>query len=120
MTEMITTHFSRKELECPCCGLMNMPQRTQDQLEAARLIYGKAIIPASACRCEKENLRVGGAPDSAHLAGCAIDPLKPADAGDLMAMDDAFMAAGFHRKGIGGNQLHYDDHPNRRRAMWLY
>ena len=120
MIELITPHFSSKELECPCCGLFNMPKRTQDRLEAARLIYNKAITVESACRCKKENLRVGGKENSAHLPGYAIDPSKPSDAGDLMALDDAFMAAGFHRKGIGGNQLHYDDHPDRRRAMWTY
>lgn len=121
MAEMITPHFTRDELKCPCgCDKMEMSERTLNRLEAARLIYGKPITLASAYRCATRNLAVGGKPNSPHLTGHAVDPRRPSGGALLIAMIDAFRGAGFHGFGMGDGRLHFDDHPVLGERAWMY
>ena len=74
MTEIaITRNFSRAELECPCCGgfwpspiLLTKLQSIRDQLQ-------HPLVISSACRCPAHNTEVGGAGNSYHQKGEAVD-----------------------------------------------
>lgn len=69
----ITTHFSAKELECPCCHVATMDTAFMDKLEKLRVAYGNPITINSGFRCAKHNRDVGGAPASYHMQGKAVD-----------------------------------------------
>lgn len=81
-------YFSDAELACRCgCGLMPQEetQRFADQVreEWTHYIVGLgfeaklgALFCTSGARCEAHNKKIGGAPDSAHPEGLALD-LQP-------------------------------------------
>lgn len=58
--------------------LLERMRRTAEQMEMVRLLLGEQpIIVSSWYRCPEVNAAVGGAPDSAHLSGQAVDFLCP-------------------------------------------
>lgn len=60
-------NFTENELSCRCgCHRLNYDDNFLVLLQAFRLIYGKALIPTSGCRCAKHNLNVGGVTTSLH------------------------------------------------------
>ena len=61
-------HFTRKELECPCCGICNVNQKSLNKLEALRILYNKPIYLSRASSCEKHNKEIGGSKHSEHIA----------------------------------------------------
>lgn len=66
-------YFSAAELQCPCCGQCNMNQKILDIADTIRFGLNKPLTITSGYRCAKHNDAVGGAKDSQHLIGCAID-----------------------------------------------
>lgn len=122
MTEKLTPHFTDTELACRCgCGMLPK-QELLDALEAARLIYGRPIHIASGARCEEHNRDVGGAPDSAHTRGTAVDPSATnINLGELIT---AFFAAGFYGFGMGmkggKRMLHFDVDEKHGPRAWMY
>jgi len=101
-----------------------MNPRTLERLEAARLIYGRAVNIASAYRCPNYNQGVGGGSNSAHLRGTAVDVARPSGGAALADIIDAFKAAGFWGYGMGKKQgtdtLHFDDDAELGRRAWMY
>lgn len=109
-------HFSASELECPCCGLIDVSPDFLDRLTKAREMAGIPFRVASACRCPEHNIKVGGTSQSAHLT----TDTHPCHAVDLIVRSSAerytillaLLHAGFHRIGIGsGTLIHVDDDP---------
>ncbi len=132
MSEKLTPHFTDKELACRCgCGMIPT-QKLMDALEAVRLIYGRPIRIASGARCEAHNKRVGGAPDSSHTRGTAVDPAAPVGR-DLLDLIAAFMgvqtilrAQGAKGGGLGMGlktdtpYLHFDVDEKHGPRAWMY
>jgi zinc D-Ala-D-Ala carboxypeptidase len=62
---------------CPrpeCVGkVIHIETALGDKLDALRTALGAPIVVNSGIRCADHNAEVGGAPDSAHLAGQAAD-----------------------------------------------
>lgn len=73
MVEMLSEHFSRGELACPCCGNLSLDRDFLQRIEMIRSSFGRAMHINSAYRCPKHNRAVGGKAQSAHLDGLAID-----------------------------------------------
>lgn len=83
MTKWLTDHFSLEELTATQHrGIDNTPdaravvnlRRAADGMEAVRALLGNRVVTVSSgFRCEALNRAVGGAKDSAHLAGYAVD-----------------------------------------------
>lgn len=75
----ISQHFTRSELECPCCHSLLVDGRLVSLLEEIRGIFNTPIYVNSCFRCEKHNEEVGGVKQtetesgSAHLYGRAAD-----------------------------------------------
>lgn len=63
-----------RETVCKCkqCGL-NITPAFHNTLNDFREEYGKPIIVLSGARCPDHNKKVGGAPNSAHCEGRAVD-----------------------------------------------
>lgn len=71
----LTKHFSYEELQCPCCGSMEIDMTFLKALEEIRESVGRPFIISSGYRCAEQNFRVGGAITSNHLYGRAVDIL---------------------------------------------
>ena len=73
--EKITQNFCREEFKCRCgkCGLMAINPFIVHRLQVIRDIINLPIHINSGYRCKKHNLKVGGAKNSLHMQGLAID-----------------------------------------------
>ena len=137
-------HFNSRDYRCRCgCGLgrLDMRLETLGMVDRVRHVFGKPLTMTSAIRCEAHNRKVGGAPESSHRKGEAVD-LKPMD-GDMpgfiaaailaelvklgsMEMETALecMAAlrerGHLRIGVGKTFLHLDTDTDKPAAVWTY
>jgi zinc D-Ala-D-Ala carboxypeptidase len=83
---MITKNFSEAEVTCHCgCGISNVSMDLMNRLQQARNEYGKSINLHCVCRCPEHNAKVGGVPDSAHLASAD----EAGEAADIGIANDA-------------------------------
>lgn len=69
----MSEHFTNEELQCKCCGALVLHENFLKELELLRNTYGKPMRVNCCYRCEKHNAEVGGAPNSYHKKGMAID-----------------------------------------------
>ena len=114
----LSPHFSRHELQCRCCGQLQLDSRLLDGLEALRTLAGVPVVVHAGYRCAKHNREVGGVPNSEHTLGLAADIDLPGVALQRM-YELALEVPQFAGGGIGaydGGFLHVDvrDH----RARW--
>lgn len=95
----MTNYFSRKELECKCCGGFLISDDLLGRLNFARETAGIPFIITSGYRCQKHNDRVGGKPNSAHTTGQAVD-IAFKNSNECFKIVRALYDAGFRRLGI--------------------
>ena len=80
-TEKVTKNFDGSEFRCPCGRCSGYPsfmkQVELKHIQSIRTHYGKPMTITSGLRCEYENKRVGGAKNSGHLKGYAVDFYMP-------------------------------------------
>lgn len=73
----VTKNFEPTEFKCPCGRCTGYPtfmkQVELKHLQSIRDHYGKPMKITSGLRCEYENRRSGGVPNSGHLKGYAAD-----------------------------------------------
>jgi len=76
----LSENFYRHEFACrdadgsPCaCGLDTVDAQLVEILQALRDFFERPVRITSACRCLRQNRRVGGASNSQHLYGRAAD-----------------------------------------------
>lgn len=76
-----TKNFEPAEFKCPCGRCTGYPtfmkQVELKHLQSIRDHYGKPMKITSGLRCEYENRRSGGVPNSGHLKGYAADFYMP-------------------------------------------
>lgn len=77
---MRSEHFKDAELACPCCGVNGVKPAVLDAAEAIRAKaearYGLGRVRMgvqSGYRCENHNKAIGGATNSQHMQGTALD-----------------------------------------------
>lgn len=112
-----STNFSVRELSCPHCQAPPQP-RLIIELQKLRDAFGRPMTITSATRCKEHNAAVGGAPNSQHLQGIAVDVAVPVDLRhDLVRLA---MAAGVWRGvGIAKTFIHLDLRLANP-AVWIY
>lgn len=113
-------HFTAKELACRCGCDAKMHPEFMETLERVRVCYGSPMVINSAVRCFDYNAKVGGAVESMHLKGRAVDvSISGADALDLI---EAALACGINGVGVKqhgqGRFLHLDD--RAKPTIWSY
>lgn len=92
----LTKNFDRSEFACKCgCGFDTIDGDLVGRLQNMRDALGPLRI-SSGCRCAKRNAEVGGAKDSAHVAGHAVDLILKRPADKYAVIQEAF------RQGIRG------------------
>jgi len=70
----ITESFDKEEFSCKCgCGLDYIQDGIVQRLQVVRDILKSPILVLSGVRCAKHNSEVGGAPESYHTKGMAVD-----------------------------------------------
>ena len=100
----LSKNFDSSEFACKCgCGYDTPDTELIRMLQVARDLYGKPIVITSGCRCIKHNRNVGGASNSAHLDGKAVDIATPTGTARYLIIE-SLMAAGFKRIGINFKQ----------------
>lgn len=91
-------------------------------LDKARDLAGVPFVITSGYRDEAYNKKVGGAKDSAHLKGLAVD-IRFKNSVELFAIVNGLLKAGFNRIGISfnGNFVHVDiDNKKQPMLIWGY
>jgi len=120
-------YFKESEFACKCgrCGkgFAHMQDALLIRLANARELaefYKQPFILTSAFRCHRWNNIVGGAPNSSHLSGSAVD-IQTIDLQERFIILSCLIKAGFKRIGIGKNFIHTDtDIWKSQGAVWLY
>lgn len=101
----VSENFMLDEFQCPCCKQVKLHPKLLSLAQELRKVINAPIVPttllgfAGAYRCEERNTRAGGAPNSFHLYGMAID--VAVDPTGLTAGEFADRAIDVGFKGIG-------------------
>ena len=114
----LSAHFSRSELQCRCCGRLQIDSRLLDGLEKLRAQAGTPVVIHAGYRCPEHNAAVGGVPHSEHTLGLAADIALPGLSLQRM-YELALEVPQFADGGIGvydGGFLHVD--VREHRARW--
>ena len=90
------TNFTRKELACRHCGMLNYHPGFLEKLQAVRIEYGKPMEPSSGCRCIVHNRNIGGHSSSSHIC----DVLPHASKGQLGAFGVDIIVTDNHQRGV--------------------
>lgn len=107
----ITEHFKKKEMACKHCGKVKYDIALMAKLELVRLYLNEPITINSGYRCEIHNKNVGGAKNSLHLKGKAVD-IRAKNQKELIRIVEKVFTNG----GIGYYKsfIHVDVGPKRR------
>lgn len=110
MATMISPHFSKAEAECRCgCGFFVAVPEVIAAMEIIRALAGQPVRVHSWCRCKRHNAAVGGAKDSQHLEGIAVDwsvkGMSPEDMAGLARRVSVFRDGGI---GVYSTFVHTD------------
>lgn len=131
MSISLSTHFKAKEFKCPCKKCSHKKVKVSSmllfKLEMMITIIDnsteihKPVIVLSGNRCEEENKRIGGHPNSAHIpnpdgegADIKVKGMIPIELG-LVAEE-----VGGLRIGIGKWGIHVDVKPPCPSKFWYY
>jgi len=113
----LTQNFSKSEFACKCgCGFDNINVGLVNRLQVMRDIVGCPITVTSGCRCPKHNKEEGGAPESYHLKGEAVDVVIEKGNYFLKWVCSILLSewsGGMHFYDSGGD-AHFDIGPKRR------
>ena len=121
----LSRNFQLSEFACKCgCGQMPDPDSAEFKYLASKLqeIRDDCRFPLqinSGFRCKKHNKKVGGASDSSHLKGLAVDISITNDYARLVFMESA-IKAGIRRIGIAKAYIHIDTDDDKNNAIWVY
>lgn len=112
--------FKEHEFECKCCLENQMKREFMIRLDIVRDIAGIPFVITSGYRCPKHNSKTGGKPDSAHVAGWAVDIACNTSANRTRIIQAASLV-GISRVGINRDFVHLDCDPSKpSNVIWLY
>lgn len=116
----LTENFSRSEFACPCgCDKADIKMELVRRLQIVRSALDRPLSINSGVRCEEHNSAVGGAEDSAHVAGEAAD-IRCEDSG-LRYNLILRLIFRFDRIGIGRDFIHVDISRSKpKEVLWDY
>lgn len=120
--------FTLDEMKCKGTGRCEMNEGFMNALVKLRKVYGKPMAVSSGFRDPAYNKQIGGADNSAHIYGKAVDiRVSGVDAWRLvnLAMQGGFTGIGVKQKGpVNERFIHLDTMGNEdgspRPAIWSY
>lgn len=122
-------YFTDRELFCPCCDFQGMQPSFMHKIELLREACEFPFIVTSAFRCVSYNEEIGGAKNSAHLLGQAMDiKVSHEKAFKLVSLAPqfGFTGIGVSQKGPKESRfIHLDNVPRHdptvpRPRIWSY
>lgn len=118
----LTANFSAEEMACKCgaCGSTGteMDPGFMVKLQTLRDLYDKPIHISSAYRCSAHNVAVGGAANSYHIRGRAVDILIPKGQDRYDLCRHIFQLQFFRGIGFYEQWIHIDDRDGPYRSIW--
>jgi len=109
---MVSANFNEREFACRHCGLVRLEPVLLKRVQALRDVVGRPVVISSAYRCPVYNKKIGGAPQSKHMLGQAVDivikGMTPAQVAQAAAKV-GFTGIGIYRSGF----THVDIGPRR-------
>jgi len=120
MSEQLSPNFTREEFACSCnCGFDDISILLVEKLQDLREELGRPVKITSGCRCASLNREVGGASESAHLSGFAVD-IACSNSPDRMRIIPTVCRI-FRRIGISNSFIHVDvDGSKDQDVIWTY
>ncbi len=101
-------HFKMREFACPCCGLFLMEYSCVKTIDMLRHHCGFPLVISSGYRCPAHNKAIGGAPESKHLLGQAVDiDIGTLNSSQIHMLIELGMPL-FNGFGFGKGKLHFD------------
>ncbi len=98
----------------------NMSDMLINMLDIVRKKYGKSVVINSGYRTPEHNAKVGGAPESSHLKGLAVD-IACKNSTDRFKLEGILREVGFKRIGMGSTFIHVDiDKDKSQSVLWTY
>ena len=112
-------HFTRAEFKQGNPGVEPDPELVR-MLDEARRIAGVPFVIESGLRTTERNAQVGGANESAHLTGHAVDIRCPTGRHRFLIVQAA-LEVGFRRIGVANSFIHLDNAPHLPQdVIWTY
>lgn len=125
MEEKLATNFYRGEFEEEGCDVRIDPFLPKI-CQAIRNAWGAPVYITSGVRSPEHNIEVGGAPNSSHLRGLAVD-ISDNKEGQMLSSKfryvvlDTLMSMGIRRVGIAETFIHFDiDREKGQDVIWTY
>jgi uncharacterized protein YcbK (DUF882 family) len=116
----LSKNFTSDELKCSHCGKCEMEKEFVVLLQALRDAWGKPLTILSGYRCIEHNTKVGGAKNSQHVLGKAVDiSIVNMDGLQKFKLLDLIYKTGFTGIGLHKQFFHVD---NRQAipCVWFY
>ena len=118
----LSRNFIDHEFKCPCCSKVNMNSNLLYQLQKLRDSFGYPLKINSGYRCIAHNLSIGGAKNSQHLVGKAVDisttGMTGAQKHQLLTL--ILRLGTFKGVGIASTFIHVDTRDAVTPIMWTY
>lgn len=116
----LTKNFTMDELKCKHCGKCEMQFDLLNSLQTLRDLFGKPLRISSGYRCEEHNKAVGGAEDSQHTKGVAVDiDTSRMSASDKLNLLELITKVGFTGVGVAKTFFHVDTRKTEK-SFWTY
>ncbi|RKZ98998.1 MAG: serine/threonine protein kinase [Gammaproteobacteria bacterium] len=114
-------YFSKQEIACKCgCQAADIDARVMYVADIVRAYTRLPMVITSGVRCAAHNKAVGGAKDSAHVQGFALD-IQVNDAVHRRLIRHALSLFGdVIGIGQGENFIHFDIDTKKPKREWLY
>lgn len=120
MSKMLTKNFSEAELACKCCGQVPMDATLLRKLQLLRDLAAEPLDITSGYRCAARNAVVGGAKDSYHMKGMAVDIACPGtDKARRYKLVKLALEVGFGGIEISKAHIHCDVRPPSQGVLLL-
>lgn len=114
----ISKNFTDVELWCPHCRKLPKSELIT-KLQEFRDVWGKPLRITSGYRCKEHNDKIGGAPNSKHVLGEAVD-IACTDAADRYKMLALAFKLGWGGIAYSKNFVHLDLRSVATPASWTY
>jgi len=121
----LTRNFDREEFEEQGCDVRIDPFIPK-LCQAIRTAWGAPVYITSGVRSIEHNIEVGGAPNSSHLRGLAVD-ISDNNKGEMLSSKFRYVAMmtlvnmNIGRIGLSDTFIHFDiDKEKGQDVIWMY
>lgn len=121
----LTRNFDREEFEEEGCDVRIDPFIPK-LCQAIRTAWGAPVYITSGVRSQHRNIEVGGAPNSSHLRGLAVD-ISDNNKGEMLSSKFRYVAMmtlinmNIGRIGLANTFIHFDiDKEKGQDVVWMY